>query len=100
MSVFEALYKCTLGTARALRLDDQIGSFEKERMADFIVVDSAATSSQQIRKEYLERTGKWTLENKLFGIQTLGDDRNVLATYIAGEPVYLSDTCKHQKASM
>ncbi len=100
MSVFEALYKCTLGTARALRLDDQIGSFEKERMADFIVVDSAATSSQQIRKEYLERTGKWTLENKLFGIQTLGDDRNVLATYIAGEPVYLSDTCNHQKASM
>lgn len=97
MSVFESLYKCTRGTAKALVLDDKIGSFEPGREADFIVVDCTATSSQQIRKEYLQRNGKWTLENKLFGLQTLGDDRNIAATYLMGSPVYLSDTGNHQE---
>lgn len=100
MSVFESLYKCTRGTAKALKLDDKIGSFDQGRDADFIVVDSTATPSQQMRKEYLERKGKWNLENKLFGIQTLGDDRNIVATYVAGNPVYQSDTCNHQKTGM
>lgn len=100
MSVFELLYKCTRGTAKALKLDDKIGSFDQGRDADFIVVDSTATPSQQMRKDYLERKGKWNLENKLFGIQTLGDDRNIVATYVAGNPVYQSDTCNHQKTGM
>ena len=100
MSVFESLYKCTRSTAKALKLDDKIGSFDQGRDADFIVVDCTATPSQQMRKEYLERKGKWNLENKLFGIQTLGDDRNIVATYVAGNPVYQSDTCNHQKTGM
>ena len=100
MPVFESLYKCTRGTAKALKLDDKIGSFEQGREADFIVVDYAVTPSQQIRKEYLERNGKWDLENKLFGIQTLGDDRNILATYVAGNRVYLSDSGNHQETGM
>lgn len=90
MSVFESLYKCTQGTAKALQLDDKIGNFKTGREADFIVVDYAATPSQQARKEYLKRNGKWTLENKLFGLQTLGDDRNIVATYLAGNKVYTS----------
>lgn len=92
MSVFESLYKCTRGTAKALKLDHRIGSFESGRDADFIVVDTTATPSLQMRKEYLERNGKWNLENKLFGIQTLGDDRNITATYVAGNLVYYSPT--------
>ena len=100
MSVFESLYKCTRGTAKALKLDDKIGCFDQGRDADFIVVDCTATPSQQMRKEYLERKGKWNLENKLFGIQTLGDDRNIVATYVAGNPVYQLDTCNHQKTGM
>lgn len=100
MSVFEALYKCTRGTAKALKLDDRIGSFDHGRVADFIVVDPTPTPSLLIRKEYLERKGKWNLENKLFGIQTLGDDRNIAATYVAGKIVYQSDTCSYQKTDM
>lgn len=89
MSVFEAIYKCTRGTAKALKLDDKIGSFDPGCEADFIVLDYAATPSQQMRKEYLQRNGKWNLENKLFGIQTLGDDRNIIATYLMGQRPFL-----------
>ncbi len=87
MSVFESLYKCTLGAAKALHLDDEIGSLRKGRKADFIVVDYAVTPSQQIRMDYLIRNGQWTLENKLFGLQTIGDDRNIQATYVVGKQV-------------
>ena len=88
MSVLESFYKCTLGAAKALHLEDETGSFEKGRKADFIVLDYAATPSQQIRREYLERNGRWELENKLFGLQTLGDDRNIVATYIMGKRMW------------
>lgn len=84
VSVFESLYKCTLGAAKALHLDDEIGCFGKGRKADFIVIDYAVTPSQQVRMDYLKHHEKWTLENKLFGLQTIGDDRNILATYIVG----------------
>ena len=53
-----------------------------------------------MRKEYLQRNGKWDIENKLFGIQTLGDDRNITATYLMGRPVYQSDTGNHQEAGV
>ena len=88
MSVFESLYKCTLGAAKALHLDDEIGCFGKGRKADFIVMDYAATPSQQVRMDYLKRHGKWTLENKLFGLQTSGDERNIQATYVMGKRVF------------
>ena len=78
MTALEAIYKCTLGSARALSLDDRIGSFLPGREADFIVVDYAATSVQKLRMEYLRSRDKWTIENKLFGLQTLGDDRNTV----------------------
>lgn len=84
MSAFEALYSCTLGTAKALQLDAEIGSFHPGCLADFIVVDDAVTPSQRSRKDYLLRTGKWNLENCLFGLQILGDERNIAATYIKG----------------
>ena len=55
MTALEAIYKCTLGSARALSLDDRIGSFLPGREADFIVVDYAATSVQKLRMEYLRQ---------------------------------------------
>ena len=63
MTALEAIYKCTLGSARALSLDDRIGSFLPGREADFIVVDYAATSVQKLRMEYLRSRDKWTIEN-------------------------------------
>lgn len=87
MSALETFYKSTLGTARALLLEDKIGSFAKGTEADFIVVDCAATPTQASRRDYLKRTERWTIENRLFGLQTTGDDRNIVATYLMGEKV-------------
>lgn len=94
MSVFESLYKCTLGSAKALKLDDRIGSFQPSREADFVVVDYTSTSAQQLRKEHLMRIDKWNIENKLFGLQTLGDDRAIVATYLMGCEMYKAGSFK------
>lgn len=88
MSVLETLYKSTLGTAKALQLDDKIGSFRPGTEADFIVVNTEVTRPQQLRRDYLIRNDKWTIENRLFGLQTSGDDRNISATYLMGRKVY------------
>lgn len=87
MSAMETFYKSTLGTARALKLADKIGSLLPGMEADFIVVNPAVTPTQQLRKECLSRTNRWTIENQLFGLQTLGDDRNISATYLMGRKV-------------
>ncbi len=41
---FYALYLATLGAAKALYLEDKIGNFEPGKEADFVVLDSSATS--------------------------------------------------------
>lgn len=87
MSAFETFYKSTLGAARALMLEDKIGSFAKGTEADFIVVNNSATPIQAARCDYLQRTERWTIENRLFGLQVMGDDRNITATYLMGEKV-------------
>lgn len=87
MSPFEAFYKATLGSARALQVDQEIGTFLPGRTADFIVLDYSSTGLQELRKRRLEKTGQWTLENRLFGLQTLADDRAVRFVYLAGKQV-------------
>ncbi len=99
-TAFEALYKCTLGAAYALSLADRIGSLMPGRDADFIVVDAAATPVQRLRRDYLRARGKWDIEHKLFGLQTLGDDRNTVATYLMGRKAYASDTRDHQETGV
>lgn len=87
ISTLELFYKSTLGTARALKLDDKIGNFSPGKEADFIVVDYVSTPTQKARFDYLKRHGKESILNKLFGLLTLGDDRAVVATYLMGELV-------------
>jgi len=73
-------YWLTLGNARALGLDDRIGSLAAGMEADIVVLDARATPAMAHRAERVE-----TLEEELFLLMTLGDDRAVRATYIAGE---------------
>lgn len=79
LSATRAFYLATLGSARALDLDDKIGSLAPGREADFVVLDLAATPLLAFRQARSQ-----TLEEKLFVTMMLGDDRSVRATYVAG----------------
>ena len=83
----EAFYRMTLGNARALSLDHRIGSIEAGKEADVIALDSRATPALAHR---LEMAGG-DLEVELFALLTLGDDRAVRQTYVAGEPCKKSE---------
>jgi guanine deaminase len=76
-------YWLTLGNARALGLDDRIGSLAAGREADIVVLDARATPAMAHRAERVA-----TLEEELFLLMTLGDDRAITATYVAGERVH------------
>ncbi len=81
MNPLESFYRITLGNARALSLENRIGSLEPGRDADIIVLDAHATPAMALRMETIHR-----LSEELFLLQTLGDDRAIVETYIAGEP--------------
>jgi guanine deaminase len=83
LSALKGLYLATLGGARALSLDHLIGNFIPGKEADFVVWDWQATELQKIRHAYTN-----CLEEKLFALMMLGDERNVMATFIAGEQRY------------
>ena len=75
-----ALYLATLGAAEALYLDDKIGNFESGKEADFVVLDFEGSSLTARRT-----AAAATIEEKLFALMTLADDRNIAATYVNGE---------------
>lgn len=74
-----AWYLATLGAARALDLDAHIGSIAPGRDADLVVLDPQATPELALRASRCE-----SIEELLFVLMTLGDDRAVRATYVAG----------------
>lgn len=75
-----ALYLATLGAARALYIEDHIGNFEPGKEADFIVLDTAGSHITARRAAAAD-----TLDELLFSLIFLGDDRNVAATYVMGQ---------------
>jgi guanine deaminase len=80
LSALEAFHLATLGSAEALELDGKIGSFRDGNEADFVVLDPNATPLLRFRMEHAK-----DLEERLFVFMTLGDDRAIEATYLAGE---------------
>lgn len=82
LSALEALHAITRGNAVALGLDHLIGSFEPGREADVVVLDTAATRAMAHRMGTVR-----DLAEELFVLVTLGDERNVAATYVMGELV-------------
>ena len=76
-------YWLTLGNARALGLDGRIGRLAPGMEADVVVLNARATPAMAHRAERVT-----TLEEELFLLMTLGDDRAVAATYIAGDKAY------------
>ncbi len=79
----QAFYQMTLGNALALGLQGRIGSVEAGREADLVVLDSRATPAMAHRMETVEGD----LAEELFVLMTMGDDRAVAQTYVAGRGV-------------
>lgn len=80
---YDGFYLATLGAARALGKAEAIGSIAPGREADLVVLDPAATPLLARRMARAE-----TLEERLFTLMMLGDDRAVAATYVLGEAAW------------
>ena len=75
----ELFHLATRGNAVHLGLGEEIGTLEPGRWADLVVLDPAATPVLEARHALSE-----SLEDTLFALAILGDDRAVRATYVAG----------------
>jgi guanine deaminase len=76
-------YLATLGAARSMQLEGTIGNFAAGTEADFIVLDPKATPLLARRTANGD-----SLEETLFALALLGDDRAIRATYAAGRLVH------------
>lgn len=85
LPALQLFYHCTAGAAEALGLAGKIGTLAPGAEADFIVVDTKATPLLARRSASAN-----SLEELLFALALLGDDRCIYATYAAG-------TCVHQR---
>jgi guanine deaminase len=83
MPALRMFYLATLGGARSMQLEGTVGNFVAGAEADFIVVDPKATPLLERRST---RTN--SLEELLFALALLGDDRAISATYAAGKQVH------------
>ena len=86
LSAAHLLHLATLGGARALRLDGCVGSLQPGMEADFVVLDLAATPLLAQRVACAN-----DIDEVLFALFTLGDDRAVAATWSGGR-------CVHRRA--
>lgn len=82
-TAFELFHLATRGNAERLRLTDEVGSLDEGKWADIVVIDPQATDVLASRQELSQ-----SLEDMLFALAILGDDRAIRATYIAGRRIH------------
>lgn len=83
LSAGHAYYLATRGSARALYLDDRVGSLAPGMEADLVVLDMRSTPLIDFRMNHAR-----DFAEQLFVQMMLGDDRAVQATYVAGRLAY------------
>ena len=88
LNAWVALHAATRGAAQALQLSHEIGSLDAGLLADVVVWDWAVgTVAQQrdaVARGAVPGLQPQPLHARVFAWMTLGDDRNVAATYVAG----------------
>jgi guanine deaminase len=80
LSAGHAFYLATRGTAKALYLEDRIGSVAVGMEADVIVLDLKPTPLMEFRMRNCR-----DIHEAMFILMTMGDERAVLETYVAGQ---------------
>ena len=80
LNPLESFWLMTRGNAEAIRLSDSIGSLDPGTDADLVVLDARATPAMALKMEVVN-----SLAEELFLLQTLGDDRSIAETYVAGK---------------
>lgn len=83
----ELFRMATIGNAQRLHIEDETGSLTAGKFADIAVIDPEATPVLKSRHELSQ-----SLEDILFSLIILGDDRAIAATYVAGMRLYLKET--------
>lgn len=83
LTAWKALYAITLGSAKALGIDNEIGSFEPGKTADLCVWDWAVGPVAERRMEVAQG-----LHEKVFAWMLLGDERNLVSCRVAGVERY------------
>ncbi len=84
LSAAKSFYLATRGSAKALQLDDRIGSIAPGLEADLVVLDLAHSPLTRLRMKHCQ-----TIDEVLFMLMTMGDDRAIREVYITGAPLSL-----------
>ena len=82
-TAMELFAMATRGNAGRLRIGHETGAIEAGKFADLVVLDPLATPVLASRQEVSS-----SLEDVLFSLMILGDDRAIRATYVAGRKVH------------
>ncbi|HML14412.1 MAG TPA: guanine deaminase [Xanthobacteraceae bacterium] len=85
LSAYQAFHMMTRGNALALGLEQEIGTLAPGRYADLVVLDACATPAMRQRMTAVNDR----LDEELFVLMIMGDDRAVAATYVQGERIVL-----------
>jgi guanine deaminase len=88
LSAWVALHAATRGSAEALGLGDEMGHLDAGAWADVVLWDwsagHVAGHRDAVARGAVAHLPAQTLHARVFAWMTLGDDRNVAATYVAG----------------
>ena len=84
LTAWKALHAATRGAAEALGLGAELGALEPGAAADVCVWDPAVGAVASRRHEVAR-----TLHERVFAWLTLGDDRNLVETFVAGRSMYV-----------
>jgi guanine deaminase len=83
LTAWKALHTATRGAAQSLQLAHEFGSFDAGTMADLTVWDWAVGAVAEHRASLAR-----DLHEKVFAWMTLADERNLVATWVAGQRHY------------
>ena len=81
MHAAELLWMGTCGSARALRLDGEIGNIAKGHIADLVAINLASTPAISQR-----HTKAFDIWGAVFATIMMGDDRAIAQVWVAGDP--------------